>query len=72
MRQNLKEHRERLGLALANVAQEIDVNRSTLYRIEAGEVAPTRRVARALFDYYRGAVPIGDIYDPEYANKPPG
>jgi DNA-binding XRE family transcriptional regulator len=69
MKQRLKIHRERLGLPLAAVAREIEVNRSTLYRIEAGEVAPTRRVARALFDYYDKAVPIADIYDPEYADK---
>ncbi len=66
----LKRHREELGLPLAKVAREIEVNRSTLYRIEAGEVAPTRRVARALFDFYQRAVPIAHIYDPEYAVLP--
>lgn len=66
----LKRHRESLGLPLARVAREIEVNRSTLYRIEAGEVAPTRRVARALFDFYNRAVPLAHIYDPEYAVLP--
>lgn len=63
----LKQHRKQIGKALAVVAREIDINRSTLHRIEVGEVAPTRRVARALFDYYSGAVPLAHIYDPEYA-----
>ena len=66
----LKQHREELGLPLARVAREVGVNRSTLYRVEAGEVAPTRRVARALFDFYNRAVPIAHIYDPEYALLP--
>lgn len=63
----LKQHRQQTGKALAAVAREIEVNRSTLHRIECGDVAPTRRVARALFDYYGGAVPLAHIYDPEYA-----
>lgn len=65
----LKQHRESLETKtpLALVAREIGVNRSTLYRIEAGEVAPTRETARKLFDYYHGRVPLAHIYDPEYA-----
>ncbi len=65
----LKQKREELGLPLARVAREVGVNRSTLYRVEAGEVAPTRRVARALFDFYQRAVPLAHIYDPEYARQ---
>ena len=65
----LKQHREALNpkRPLAQVADAIGVNRSTLYRIEAGEVAPTRETARKLFDYYGGRVPLAHIYDPEYA-----
>jgi DNA-binding XRE family transcriptional regulator len=66
----LKRHREALGLPLAKVAREVGVNRSTLYRIEAAEVAPSRQTARALFDFYQRAVPIAHIYDPEYAVLP--
>lgn len=65
----LKAHREKAAIPLAQVAKAVQVNRSTLYRVEAGEVAPTRRVARALFDFYGGAVPLAHIYDPEYARK---
>ncbi|MCK5551323.1 MAG: helix-turn-helix transcriptional regulator [Hyphomicrobiaceae bacterium] len=65
----LKQHRESLEpkRPLASVATACGVNRSTLYRIEAGEVAPTRSTARKLFDYYAGRVPLAHIYDPEYA-----
>lgn len=67
----LKRYREKLRprQPIANVAAAIDVNRSTLYRIEAGEVAPSRETARALFDHYAGAVPLAHIYDPEYARR---
>lgn len=69
MKSLLKQHRESLEpkRPLALVAQAIGVNRSTLYRIEAGEVAPTRETARKLFEYYAGKVPLAHIYDPTYA-----
>lgn len=65
----LKHHRQALTpkRSLVTVANAISVNRSTLYRIEAGTVAPTRETARRLFEYYAGAVPLAHIYDPEFA-----
>lgn len=71
MKSLLQQHRESLEprRPLAQVAREIGVNRSTLYRIEAGEVAPTRDTARKLYDYYAGRVPLAHIYDPEYAAR---
>ena len=68
----LNTHRAHIGAPLAAVARAVGVNRSTLYRIEAGDVAPTRRVARALFEFYRGEVPLAHIYDPEFAARPHG
>ena len=69
MKSRLAQHRQSLTPAptVADVARSTGINRSTIYRIEAGEVAPTRSNARALFEYYRGRVSIADIYDPEFA-----
>jgi DNA-binding XRE family transcriptional regulator len=50
-----------------DVAKATGINRSTIYRIEGGEVTPSRTHARALFDYYKSRVSLADIYDPEYA-----
>jgi len=71
MKTLLQKHRETLDpkQSVQNVADAIGVNRSTLYRIEAGEVAPTRPTARALFDHYAGAVPLAHCYDPQYARR---
>ena len=69
MNDRLKQHRKKLHRPLHEVAAAIGVNRSTLYRIEGGIVAPSRETARALFDYYGGQVPLAHIYDPEYAAK---
>lgn len=67
MKSLLTQHREALGTALATVARDTGMDRSTLYRLEMGKVQPSRTNARALFDYYSGAVPLAHIYDPEYA-----
>ena len=67
MKSLLMQHRETLGTPLAVVARATSMDRSTLYRLEAGKVQPSRANARALFDYYGGAVPLAHIYDPEYA-----
>jgi DNA-binding XRE family transcriptional regulator len=67
MKSLLMQHRESLGVPLAVVARAAGMDRSTLYRLEAGKVQPSRANARALFDYYAGQVPLAHIYDPEYA-----
>lgn len=71
MKSRLTKHRTSLTPAptVADVARATGINRSTIYRIEAGEVAPTRGNARTLFDYYRGRVSLAEIYDPEYAAR---
>lgn len=71
MKTLLQKHREAMNpkQTVQAVADAIGVNRSTLYRIEAGEVAPTRTTARALFDHYSGAVPVAHCYDPTYARR---
>ena len=71
MKTLLQKHREHLKpqQSVQSVADAIGVNRSTLYRIEAGEVAPSRDTARALFDHYGGKVPVAHCYDPTYARR---
>lgn len=63
----LREARDQSGLTADQVAEKADIHRTTLYRVESGEQLPSREVARALFDLYRGKVPWVAIYDPEMA-----
>lgn len=58
--------RKSRGLSLAQVAETVSTDVANLYRIEKGEQVPKRALARALFDFYDGAIPLGAIYDPEY------
>jgi DNA-binding XRE family transcriptional regulator len=71
MKTLLQKHREAIKpkTTVQAVADAIGVNRSTMYRIEAGDVAPTRQTARAIFDHYAGAVPLAHCYDPKYARR---
>jgi DNA-binding XRE family transcriptional regulator len=63
----LREAREASGLTADQVAEKAGVHRTTLYRVESGDQLPSREVARALYDLYRGTVPWVAIYDPEMA-----
>ncbi|MCK5496370.1 MAG: helix-turn-helix transcriptional regulator [Hyphomicrobiaceae bacterium] len=71
MKSRIEKHRLSLDPApsVAEVAQATRINRSTIYRIEAGEVTPSRTNARALFDYYDARISLAEIYDPEYAAR---
>ena len=71
MKSRIESHRMSLEPApsVADVARATGINRSTIYRIESGEVTPSRTNARALFDYYKGRISLADIYDPEYAAR---
>ena len=42
---------------------------SGLLRIESGENTPTRETARRIFKFYRGAVPLGVIFDPMHSSS---
>lgn len=54
------------GLALSTVAAEVHCDPSNLAKVERGEQIPKRSLARALYRYYAGAVPLDAIYDPEF------
>ncbi len=57
------------GLSLAKVAREVGTDVANLYRIERGDQIPKRDLARALFKFYEGEIPLGAVYDPEHPQR---
>lgn len=62
----LTQTRKSRGLSLDKVAAEVGTDPTNLSRVEKGQQMPKRELARSLFQFYGGAVPLGAIYDPEY------
>lgn len=60
----MRAERLRRGLSVREVAEAVGVDPSNLSRIELGGQTPTRDVARTLHRFYRGRVPLADVYDP--------
>lgn len=58
--------RKSRGHSLETVARAVGTDQANLSRIEKGAQVPKRELARALFHFYGGAVPLGAIYDPEF------
>lgn len=58
--------RKSRGLSLDTVAQKVGTDPTNLSRVEKGQQVPKRELARELFKFYDGAVPLGAIYDPEH------
>lgn len=58
--------RKSRGLSLADVAREVGTDQANLSRVEKGAQMPKRPLARQLFKFYDGRVPLGAIYDPEF------
>ncbi len=65
----LRKAREASGLTVDEICERVGCTRPTLYRVENGEVTPRQDLARALFQLYRGRVPLAAIYDPLFAEK---
>lgn len=65
--------REKMSLSLETVAAAVGCNAGTVSRVETGANGPPKRdLARALYTYYKGRVPLGAIYDPRfYAERKP-
>lgn len=59
--------RKSRGLSLEGVACQVGTDQANLSRIEKGAQIPKRDLARRLFAFYSGEVPLGAIYDPEFA-----
>lgn len=66
----LTQMRKERGLSLDAVARKVGTDQSNLSRIERGVQLPQRSLARALFRFYDGKVPLGAIYDPEFFADP--
>lgn len=60
--------RKSRGLSLAMVAAEVECDPGNLYRVEKGDQPPKRELARRLYRFYGGAVPLASIHDPEFAD----
>lgn len=57
------------GLALSAVAAKVETDPSNLAKVERGEQIPKRALARSLYRFYAGAVPLDAIYDPEFVQR---
>jgi len=62
MDNTIKDHRGRLGLTQAQLAERVDVSRQTIIAIERGRFDPTLRLAFALSDAL--GVDIVDLFTP--------
>jgi transcriptional regulator with XRE-family HTH domain len=62
----MRQIRKSRGLSLAVVAAEVRTDPGNLSRVENGEQPPKRDLARSLYRYYGGAVPLGQCYDPTF------
>lgn len=62
----LTKARKHRGLFLEHVAEAVGTSVATLSKVERGVQIPKRELARALFEFFAGAVPLGAIYDAQY------
>jgi putative transcriptional regulator len=58
--------RKSRSLSLEQVAQAVQTDQANLSRVEKGRQVPKRELARRLYDFYGGTVPLAAIYDPEF------
>ena len=62
----LKRERQRLKLSLRDVAGGIGTDAANILRIEEGRQRPKFELARKLYDYFEGRVPMHAILDPAH------
>jgi len=62
----LTQTRKSRKLSLEHVAKRVGTDQGNLARIEKGQQTPKKDLARRLFAFYEGAVPLAAIYDPEF------
>lgn len=65
----MSQQRKSRGVSLAQVAETVGTNPANLSRVEKGDQVPKRELARALYKYYGGTVPLALIYDPHFDPK---
>lgn len=61
--------RKSRGMSLEQVAAQVGTDQANLSRVEKGRQVPKRDLARRIFQFYGGSVPLAAIYDPEYFGK---
>jgi len=62
----LQQTRKSRGLSLEEVAAAVSTDATNLSRIERGIQPPKRELARRLFVFYRGVIPLARIHDPDF------
>lgn len=65
----LRKARDDSGKTAEEICEAVGCTRPTLYRAEKGEACPKPQLARRLFRFYKGRVPLAHIYDPEFAGE---
>ena len=65
----LRRARDDSGKTAEEICQAVGCTRPTLYRVEKGEAQPKPKLARRLFTFYSGKVPLSHVYDPEFAAR---
>ncbi len=65
----LSEYLNRNNLSLGQLAKRCGTSASTILRIKDGDVAPSKRVARALWNATNGQVTPNDLYGLHYAGS---
>lgn len=58
--------RKSRGLSLEQVAAQVGTDQANLSRVEKGRQVPKRELARRIFSFYGGTVPLAAVYDPEF------
>jgi transcriptional regulator with XRE-family HTH domain len=66
----LREARVARNLTLQDVAKAVETDPGNLSRIERGQAA-SKALARRLFEFYDGQVPLSAIHDPEFESGRP-
>lgn len=68
----LTQLRKSRGLSLKDLADVVGTDRTNLSRVERGLQIPSRTLARSLFKFFDGSIPLGQIYDPEFRDDGQG
>jgi len=69
METRLRAQRLAGGLKLKDVAEAVGTNPANLMRVEKGHQVPKAPLARGLYDFYKGRVPLAAIYDPLFTQE---
>lgn len=64
----LSEYLERNNLSLAQLAEQCGTSASTMLRMREAEVAPSKRVAEAVWKATDGQVTPNDLFDLHYVD----